>query len=124
MPFGEARDPESLPACCQEHPEGSAHCLPEAVVPTSARDDFAPCAGGGLCLPDPFIASGGRHAPTPCESALGPGACLSICIPRVAKYAVFLVRDVCASGELCAPCFEPGGGPATGACDLPLECEP
>src|SRR5262245_47652872 len=83
-PFGAARDPDSLPACCTDF-VGGAHCLPDEAVPGVLRGRFAACAGGGACVPDPFIATGGVYEPKACTSLQGAeGVCLSGCIPQVA----------------------------------------
>src|SRR5688500_17110874 len=57
-PLGAPRDPDSLPACCTDF-VGGAHCLPSDIIPTDLRGILAECTDGGLCVPDPFIETGG-----------------------------------------------------------------
>src|SRR5687767_3199359 len=76
-PLGAPRDPSTLEACCEASP-GRAHCVPTEVVPADFQEALAPCAGGGMCIPDEIIESGGLFTPRSCAatvagSAAGPG---------------------------------------------------
>jgi hypothetical protein len=118
-PLGEPQDPSTLPACCPDY--GGAHCLLD--VPDELKAQAAPCDGGGYCVPDEFIATGGVFTPATCTSIqAAPGVCLSACIPQVAEYVDLLPQDVCKTSERCVPCVSPLDGMSTGACDLGFEC--
>jgi hypothetical protein len=122
-PLGSARDPRALPACCEEF-VGGAHCLPAADVPGVLADRFDTCAGGGYCVPDPLIATGGVYEPPSCTSLQGAeGVCLSGCIPEVGEVWGILPQDGCDSDERCVPCVNPLDGEVTGACELKYTCE-
>ncbi|MEZ4401688.1 MAG: hypothetical protein R3B06_16800 [Kofleriaceae bacterium] len=122
-PFGSPRDPSTLPTCCTDF-VGGAHCLPDDTVPGVLRDKFAACAGGGTCVPDPFIATGGVYQPKSCTSLQGAdGVCLSGCIPQVADVWGILPQEACADSERCVPCINPLDGQDTGACNLRYTCE-
>jgi hypothetical protein len=113
-------DPSTFPACdtC-----GGAHCVPDALVPGDLAERLAPCAGGGKCVPDEFIATGGNHIPATCPSIAGAeGRCLSRCLPEVAAQAALLPQSDCAATHLCVPCYDPLDGTPTGACGL--SCDP
>lgn len=118
-PLGAPVDPETLPACCPEH--GRAHCV--ADVPDELESTAAACDGGGFCVPDVFIETGGVFTPQACDSLGGPGVCLSLCIPLVAENAPLLPQDVCASDEKCVPCISPLDGLETGACAIGFSCD-
>jgi len=118
--LGAPRDPSTLPACCQDL-GGIAHCMDN--VPAEFSQYTTACTGGGRCVPDPFIETGGVYAPPPCHSLSGAvGVCLSVCIPQIAAYVSILPRDVCGEGEVCAPCVSPLDNMSTGACDIAGEC--
>ncbi len=122
-PLGSVRDPDSLPACCEDF-VGGAHCLPDAAVPGVLAGRVAACAGGGLCVPDPLIATGGVYTPPSCTSLQGAeGVCLSGCIPEVNSYWGILPQDSCDQDERCVPCTNPLDGKVTGACELKYTCE-
>jgi hypothetical protein len=102
-----------------------AHCLPAALVPAADTAELAACttsSGPGYCAPDTFIESLGNGLPPTCTSVAGSeGRCLSTCLPSIQAEAALLPQDVCASGEVCAPCFNPvAANPSapTGACSL------
>ncbi len=121
-PLGMPRDPATLPACCQDV-AGNGHCLETSIIPTELQGYAAPCAGGGLCVPDKIIETGGIFTPKGCASlSMEPGVCLSVCIPQVAEYIGLLPQDVCDADERCTPCVSPLDGMPTGACDLVGEC--
>jgi hypothetical protein len=113
-------DPNTLPTCGQ-----GAHCLDEALVPAPMMAKLAPCAGAAKkrCVPDVFIAAGGRFVPKTCAGPGGSeGRCLHRALPDVAKKADMLSSAGCAPFERCAPCFDPIDGKDTGACRL--SCDP
>jgi hypothetical protein len=119
-PLGKPQDPKSLPECCPEQP-GTAHCV--AQVSEKLGKLFGPCTGGGSCVADDFIVTGGVFEPKSCASIAGaPGACISKCAPKVAEKADILPQDVCAPHEACVPCVHPVDGTDTGACQLGFKC--
>src|SRR5262245_17765271 len=95
-----------MTACCQEQ-QGKAHCL--ANVPEEIKGQVAQCSGGGgYCIPDSLLESGGAVPPASCKAFGGDGVCLSKCIPDVAKNAASLAPDTCTGAdELCVPCINP-----------------
>ncbi len=100
-----------------------AHCVPSSLVPSSLQSLLSSCANGtGFCTPDTLVAGGGDAVPKTCTSIAGAeGRCLSTCLPPIAAQADVLPVDVCAQGEVCAPCFDPTAPspqPSTGACNL------
>ena len=122
-PLGPPRDPASLPACCTDF-VGGAHCLPSDVVPAELSGVLAECADGGLCVPDPFIETGGVYTPPTCVSLSGAeGRCLSGCVPQVQDYWGILPQDDCADDERCVPCVNPIDGTETGICDIAYTCD-
>jgi hypothetical protein len=114
-------DATQFPACdptCY-----GSHCVPASLVPASTQSLLAACDGGkGFCTPDSLVEGGGESVPKSCRSIGGAeGRCLSTCLPPIAAEASLLPVDVCAQGEVCAPCFDPTAPspqPATGACTL------
>lgn len=112
-------EPSTFPACatCPD-----ARCVPSAVVPPEMAGKLADC-GGGKCVPDTLIASGGNFVPKTCKSVGGnEGRCLSTCLPDVAAQSSMLPADVCGTSEKCTPCWNPLDGKETGACKL--SCDP
>jgi hypothetical protein len=120
-PIGAAQDPSTLTACCPDI--GSHHCVDAAGEKLESR--FGACDGGGVCVPDSYIQTGGVVSPKTCKSVGdAPGACLSLCAPKVAEKANLLPTDVCEEGtEVCVPCISPLDGLSTGACELTYTCE-
>lgn len=112
-------DPTALPACSC----GGTRCMPASRVPASQRARLASCPGG-FCVPEPYIRAANNYVPRRCTAFGGlVGACVSRCVPMVAAQAGILSRDVCASDELCAPCYDPqDGNRPTGACEVPPNC--
>lgn len=109
-------DPSTLPACCQG--VGEAHCVASDKIPSTLASQLDKCSGGGYCVPDPFIKSGGKAPPT-CKSLnMADGVCLSLCVPQVSMYKDLLPQDTCAADERCAPCVNPLNGMNSGACDI------
>jgi len=109
-------------SCCG----GLGLCLDTDLVPTANRGQLAmlECTSHELCIPT-VLASG---TPATCR-ALGAldaeGRCLPACLPEIADDASTLDQGRCDPGYLCAPCFDPRTGAATGACsnngDAPTE---
>lgn len=113
-------DPATLPDCAPAC--GGAHCVPEALVSDAQKSLLAPCAGG-YCAPDSIITSGGYKNPKTCVSIAGvEGRCTSTCLPAIQAQASLLPKANCATGEVCAPCYNPLAGDdydvPTGACNL------
>jgi hypothetical protein len=111
-------DPATFPQCSPSC--SGAHCVPAAMVPPAQHGQLATCSGG-YCAPDPFIATAGRYKAPNCSAFNGTpaeGRCLSKCIPSVAQKASQLHQHSCASGTLCAPCYDPFSGADTGACRI------
>jgi hypothetical protein len=121
-PLGAPRNPDTLTACCTDW-VGGAHCLGSDVVPTELHDFLGACDGGGYCVPDKFIETGGVYTPKACTS-LGdaPGVCLSGCIPQVEEFWGLLPPDDCDIDEKCVPCINPIDNTDTGACAISYEC--
>lgn len=121
-PLGPPRDPSTLTACCEDF-VGGAHCLAGDTVPGELSGYLDDCAGGGYCVPDKFIETGGVYTPKTCTSMNDePGVCLSGCIPMVDQYWGVLPQDTCDDTERCAPCINPLDGMDTGACAIHFEC--
>lgn len=110
-------DFSGMEACCQDL-FGEAHCMDAAQVPEEIAGYVSECAGGGLCIPDQFLKTGGSEPPKACTAFGGAGVCLSICVPQVAENAGLLQPDVCDGDQLCVPCISPLDQMPTGACDL------
>ncbi len=106
-------DPAKVPAC----PGASGvHCVPGNMVPPAAQAMLATCSGG-FCAPDRSIAAGGNYVPKTCSAIAGAeGRCLNASLPPIAAQKSLLQKDVCDEGELCAPCYDPLDGKASGAC--------
>ncbi len=74
-------------------------------------------AEDALCVPRAFADPSSE--PPSCRSlADAEGRCLPACLLSAVAHRDALPRDTCASGELCAPCFNPIDASATGACTL------
>jgi hypothetical protein len=110
-------DLQSLTACCESE-DGDGHCLDGGRVPDAIRPFVAGCAGGGYCIPDDMLITGGAVPPLACTAFGGAGVCLSVCIPQVHANAGVLDADTCGGDALCVPCVNPADGMPTGACDL------
>jgi len=112
-------DSSVFPACgC-----AGTRCVPNSLATPEQKKLLESCDnGGGVCVPDIFISTGGFYAPTKCQSVGGvEGRCLSTCLPDVAKRASVLPSAGCNAGEVCSPCCDPFSGKSTGACDQ--ECD-
>jgi hypothetical protein len=114
-------DPASLEACGECG--GEARCVPSALLTDEQAAMLGDCDNGDKCVPDLLIASGGMFLLETCVSLEGAeGRCLSSCVPEVARQTDRLPKDNCGEHELCAPCFDPITGEATGACSQ--SCDP
>jgi hypothetical protein len=112
---GPTKPPVKFAECC----DGHALCVPKTSVPEDQRS-MLPTEGckdsTDLCVPK-AMASG--YDPKTCMSWGGAeGRCLSDCLPSVQQKKDKLGKDVCSSGELCVPCFDPISGDSTGACAI------
>jgi hypothetical protein len=114
---GPGRAPVIFPDCC----EARGRCVPEALVSASDREqlDGKGCDERALCVPD-LLARDERASFAHCEvtSLSAEGRCLPACLPGVETRAARLRSDGCGGGELCAPCFDPVDGEASGACAI------
>jgi hypothetical protein len=114
---GPSQDPVVFPDCCGE----LGVCVPGSLVPEDQLDLLGSdsCTGeGALCAPR-TMASDRSFVPATCSSLIdAEGRCLPACLPDVAAQADRLPMTSCAAGELCAPCFDPLTGAATGACSI------
>lgn len=123
----EPLDLASLPSCaCQAG--GKARCVVRSKVPEPLSKQLADCDGAaGVCVPETILTS--RAEPPSCKTSGAEGRCVSLCVPKVAKYAEVLTQgdgDACAADERCVPCTMPDGAPS-GVCDIgepaPSSCE-
>lgn len=125
-PLGPPRDPTTLPACCSGYADEAgnpiAHCVEN--IPSELEAAAATCDGGGFCVPDIFIETGGVYTPKACESIGGPGVCLSVCIPEVAANIALLPTAGCEPNEACIPCINPLTDETTHACEIAYSCDP
>jgi len=115
LPLGAPIDPSSLPSCGP-----GAHCFASTWATLNAF--VAECDGGGLCIPDAILATGGEYQPKACTAFGGAGVCLPTIFPDLDKNKAFMPQDVCAADERCAPCVSPLDKSNTGACDLHFAC--
>lgn len=104
-----------------------AHCMDASFVSDpEQRAQLGTCPGGSkLCVPDVFLASGGKFTAKTCASVNGAeGRCLSAVLPAVAEQAALLPQDTCAATEKCTPCYSPIDGAPTGACKISCDAGP
>ncbi|MBX3223471.1 MAG: hypothetical protein KF795_23360 [Labilithrix sp.] len=114
----EELDPAAVTPCeCKAG--GKARCVAKSKIPASLSKQLADCDGaGGACVPETILAS--RAEPPSCKTSGAEGRCVSLCVPKVAKYAEALTQgdgDTCATDERCVPCTMPDGAPS-GVCDI------
>ncbi|HEX2676367.1 MAG TPA: hypothetical protein VHM19_06995, partial [Polyangiales bacterium] len=114
---GPENAPYEFPDCCGT----ASQCIPKALVP-DAQEPLLSQGGcsdvNSLCVPK-ALAANPALVPTTCSSWNGAeGRCLSTCLPSVSANAANLTKDICASGELCSPCYDPVTGIDTGACHV------
>ena len=106
-------------------PTTCCHSLGVCVESSSLRDEqrrlLVPdscSAQTDVCAPTAVLSTQG-FIPKTCRSVLqGEGRCLPDCVAGLAGQADKLPRDTCDTHELCAPCFDPITGTATGSCRL------
>jgi hypothetical protein len=113
-------NPSQLPSC-SSGTCSNAHCLPAAYVPAADKPQLKACGSGanaGYCVPDTIITTAGDVKPPTCQpfDGQGEGRCMSTCLTSVESQASSLQQTSCSSGTLCAPCWDPFTGAATGAC--------
>jgi hypothetical protein len=113
-----------LGTCC----ESLGRCVPDTFVSASDAEqlDSDVCANDAdLCVPTAWLDSDGIGAAPSCRSWNdAEGRCLPACLPVIADQASRLRRDVCDDGLLCAPCYDPVSGNATGACSVGSDSGP
>jgi hypothetical protein len=86
---------------------------------------LADCDASSKCVPNAIASQAGRAILPKCTSLVGAeGRCTSTCVPQVALQASQLPRDVCQGADLCAPCYDPRTGEATGACSQGCDTGP
>ncbi|HVU03043.1 MAG TPA: hypothetical protein VHE30_14885 [Polyangiaceae bacterium] len=137
---GDAGPPWSMTACpggqtatgvgknfppCEDVCGVSSHCLPISLV-MGKGDMLADCPNdgqnsAGKCVPDQIADTLGQFVFKKCTFFLdnSEGRCVPRCIAeKQSTQASLLSRDVCGSGEVCAPCVDPtSGNTSTHACD-------
>ena len=110
------------PGCCHE----LGQCLPGASLDSAQRVLLGKDTCGdaaALCAPNSLLDR--AFVPKTCVSVLqGEGRCLPDCLSNLASQTERLPRDVCAEHEVCAPCFDPVSGAATGSCALGADTGP
>jgi hypothetical protein len=93
------------------------------LVESAQRDELGKsnCAGAAeRCVPNGLLMDAQGYVAAACVSSIAQseGRCLPACLPKLAAQAGTLARDGCREGELCAPCFDPISGEATGSCKI------
>ncbi len=114
---GPSFEPVVFETCC----DGLGRCIPEALMPGDQQSHFGldncPSNLGLVCVPDVFMEEG--FTPAPCRGPLhAEGRCVPECLPEVAEEKDYLYKDTCPDNHLCAPCYDPFSGDATGLCEL------
>ncbi|MBX3275705.1 MAG: hypothetical protein KF729_35925 [Sandaracinaceae bacterium] len=108
--------PVRFDMCCG----GIGLCVPTSVVPADQRDQLGPdtCTmADTLCAPTDLTDP--SYRPPTCASIGGAeGRCIPDCLPAIAAQADRLPRSTCMERHLCAPCYDPIDGSATGSCAL------
>jgi hypothetical protein len=111
-----AEPAKTYPTCCG----GDGSCVPKTLVPTAQQSQLGAdtCTGTDILCAPKKLADPAYKPPT-CNSIGGlEGRCLAACLPAVAAQGTRLPKDTCATGELCAPCYDPFTKADTGACKL------
>jgi len=110
---GPSESPKKLAACCG----GRGQCLPPGSADSgSLKIPRDTCEADAVCMPSSLVDA--RTIPRICESVDGAeGRCLSTCLGKISKLPD-LPSDGCNRDEVCAPCYDPITGGATGACTL------
>jgi hypothetical protein len=120
---------EVFPLCdlamCGDLPEHQSRgrCVDDNQLGADQLALLAPCGGQtpSHCVPVELLVSDGLSQPPICASLGGAeGRCMSLCVPSVQEKRDQLPQDICADGNLCAPCFDPFTGESTGACDASI----
>jgi hypothetical protein len=64
--------------------------------------------------------------PPGCRDSLNgaEGRCVPSCLPALQERIRFLEQGACPAAHVCAPCFDPITGSATGACSFPADPGP
>ncbi len=92
-------------------------CVAAALLPSADLAASLKKCSKGVCAPEKAVAAAGNYVPKTCVSvAGGEGRCTNENIPMVSSQKAMLPKDTCDANELCAPCYNPGDGKATGAC--------
>ena len=89
--------------------------VPGTLATRLARDN---CSQELLCAPARLVEDASQALPSCRALDAGEGRCLPECVPEIAQQRRRLAQDSCAPSELCAPCFDPLTGEATGVCEL------
>ena len=108
--------PRTFAQCCADR----GRCVPDQLVPAEQRKSLGQdsCAATtDLCVPQTLL-DDPKFVPATCSvRAFGAeGRCLPACLRALDSARDRLQQDGCAKGELCAPCFDPFTGLATGSC--------
>jgi hypothetical protein len=114
-------DALNFPPCSQCD---DAVCVPNALLGSveGAAGLLAPCDAENTCVPKSYVATLGNFHMGHCTAfGSAEGRCVNKCVPQI-RNQVGLEQDVCGDNELCAPCYMPTDGAATGACGL--GCDP
>ncbi|MDJ0762483.1 MAG: hypothetical protein QNJ97_05785 [Myxococcota bacterium] len=114
---GPTLEPVVFEACCN----GLGSCVPEWLISGDQQShlglDACTANQGLLCVPHDFMEDG--FVPTTCHGVLeAEGRCISTCLPEIAEEQDSLYQDICPAHHLCAPCYDPFTGDATGLCEL------
>ncbi len=115
-----AESPTVFAGCCDLGGTDRGRCIPPEALDTA--NDGLPqdsCATGETCVPDPWAADP-TATMTACTTAGttgsgASGACVPDCLASLFD-ADLLAQSTCATGEVCAPCTDPGDGSDTGVC--------
>lgn len=100
----------------QEDCTSNMLCVDAALAGDQASK-LAKCKTG-VCAPKKSVVRGGNYVPKTCKSTGGfEGRCANVGIPDIGKQKSILPKADCDADELCAPCFDPRDGKATGACN-------
>jgi hypothetical protein len=110
------RPASPFPHCCGE----LGTCVPKSLVSEGdakklPQDSCDPASA--MCVPNAFLDE--SFVPQSCRS-LGDaeGRCIPGCLLPAGQKTELVPQSSCATGELCAPCFNPIDGAATGVCVL------
>ena len=107
----------SLPsACCRS----MGVCVSGSELSAEQRSFLGreTCADqAAVCAPVSVLDK--TFVPKTCRSVLqAEGRCLPACVSTLARQGARYPEDVCEAHEVCAPCFDPTTGAATGACSM------